>query len=237
MTIFRRRVWILLVLWLGAVAVATTVDRPVAQWVQKNRPLDKRSLIAPHSGNHPIWLTKIARLPGNYAFVLVAAIAVGLFHRNRWFAAMPILLSGPMVGMTYLVIKWMVGRRRPVIELAPFTFHPFINGIGGLFKSVSGLAFPSGDATMAFAAAACTAVAIPRWAPAFFAWAALVAVERVLENAHYVSDVVAGAGLGVLCAIAAVRISKRLVSVPLPRGFDVSNAPVKPETRTCASES
>ncbi|HEY8746570.1 MAG TPA: phosphatase PAP2 family protein [Tepidisphaeraceae bacterium] len=234
MTISRPRVWILFVLWLGAIALAMTIDRPVAQWVQENRPLDQRTSIAHRSGNHPIWLTKIVRLPGNYGFVLPVGIVIGLFHRKRWIAAAPILLSGPLVGVTYLVIKWMVGRRRPVIELAPFTFHPFINGISGLFKSVSGLAFPSGDATMAFAAAACMAVAIPQWTAAFFAWAVLVSVERVLENAHYVSDVVAGAGLGVLCALTAVLISKKIFSVPESHGFEVSNPRAAPENSQLA---
>jgi len=221
MTFSCRGVWFLLVLWVAAVGAATTVDRAVAEWVQSNRPLDKPAPPgAARAGNHPVWATRIVRLPGNYGFVLVCGIGLGVFHRRRWGAAMPVLLSGPVVGLTYLVIKWIVGRKRPVVEIAPFTFHPFINGIQGLFHSVSGLAFPSGDATMAFAAAACMAVAIPRWSVAFFAWAALVAAERVLENAHYVSDVIAGAGLGVLCAVLVIRIGRRFLSDPSPQDVE-----------------
>jgi len=119
------------------------------------------------------------------------------------------------------LMKWMIGRRRPVIELAPFTFHPFINGIGGLIHSVSGLAFPSGDATMAFAGATCMAAAVPKWWGPFFAWAVIVAVERVLENAHYVSDVTAGAGLGVLCGLAVIHITRLLFKGSSESGFDL----------------
>ena len=207
------RAAVLLFLWIFAIALAASVDRPVALWVQAHRPLDQPTAGGiPRSGNHPIWATKIIRLPGNYLFVAVVGIAVGFLHRKRWAAALPIFLSGPLVGITYVLMKWMIGRRRPVIELAPFTFHPFINGIGGLFHSVSGLAFPSGDATMAFAAATCVAVAIPKWSTAFFAWAVIVAVERVLENAHYVSDVTAGAGLGILSGLAVIRLTRALLN-------------------------
>jgi membrane-associated phospholipid phosphatase len=237
MTISRRDAWILLLSWLGAIAVSAAADRPVAQWVQARRPLDKAtpSGVA-RSGNHPIGLTRIVRLPGNYLFVVVAGVGLVVFHRRHWGAAVPVFLSGPLVGMTYVVMKWVVGRRRPVIELAPFTFHPFIDGIGGLVRSVSGLAFPSGDATMAFAAAACMAAALPRWAVLFFAWAALVALERVLENAHYVSDVVAGAGLGILCATAVLWISRRILGRPPGESIDVSPDRLAPDARTCATE-
>ena len=78
---------------------------------------------------------------------------------------------------------------------------------------------------MAFAAAACVAAALPRWAAAFFLWAALVAVERVLENAHYVSDVVAGAGLGILCAILVLKLSGRILGGPLAVGFEIAASP------------
>lgn len=221
--ISRFRAAVLLFLWILAIVLATTIDRPVAQWVQAHRPLDKPTASGVlRAGNHPIWATRMIRLPGNYVFVAAAGVAVGFFHRKRWAAAVPIFLSGPLVGATYLLMKWMIGRRRPVIELAPFTFHPFINGIGGLFHSVSGLAFPSGDATMAFAGATCIAAALPKWSVGFFAWAGVVAVERVLENAHYVSDVTAGAGLGVLCAMAVIHLTRLILKPPTTPGFDVA---------------
>jgi undecaprenyl-diphosphatase len=220
----------LLFLWIAGIALAMAIDRPVALWVQAHRPLDRKLPDgAKRSGNHPVWTTHIVRLPGNYVFVLLAGIAVGFWHRRRWTAALPVLLSGPLVGATYLVLKWIVGRRRPLYEIAPFTFHPFINGIDGLLHSVSGLAFPSGDATMAFAGAMCMAIALPRWSATFFFWGVLVAAERVLENAHYMSDVVAGAGLGILCAMAAVRISDRIFAgraraIDPNAGFSVNQA-------------
>jgi membrane-associated phospholipid phosphatase len=206
----RRRLLLLLLLWIAAIALALLVDARVAHWVHDSTPLHKDS-----------WLVRLVRLPGNYVFVLGAGMLLLLFHRQKWEAALPVFLSGPLVGASYLVMKWIVGRRRPILEIAPFQFHPFMHGIIGLVKSVSGLSFPSGDATMAFAAAACMAVALPRWSAAFLAWAVLVAAERVLENAHYVSDVVAGAGLGIICGWVAVWISRQILPKEPPRGFEV----------------
>ena len=205
-----RLLLLLLVLWLAAVALAMLVDARVAQWVHDSVPLHKDT-----------WLVRLVRLPGNYVFVLGTAILLLLLDRRRWAVALPVILSGPLVGAGYILLKWIVGRRRPVIQIAPFTLHPFMNGFVGLFRSVSGLSFPSGDASMAFAAAMCMAVALPRWSAAFFVWAVLVAVERVLENAHYVSDVVAGAGLGIACGLLAVWISKRLTTDKPSPGFEV----------------
>ena len=203
-----------MVFWLMALVIALAVDRHVAQWVHDTAPIDKHHWPVVFSLNRERVrhdALRVVRFPGNYVFVAGAGLLLGLAHRRKWAAALPVLLSGPIVGATYTWMKWIVGRRRPVLEIAPFTFHPFTHGIIGLVKSVSGLSFPSGDATMAFAAAACMAVALPRWSAAFFAWAILVAAERVLENAHYVSDVVAGAGLGILCGWAAALVSRKIL--------------------------
>ena len=39
------------------------------------------------------------------------------------------------------------------------------------------------------------------WALLMMVWAALVALARVAMGVHYLSDVVAGAGLGLLCGV------------------------------------
>jgi membrane-associated phospholipid phosphatase len=71
--------------------------------------------------------------------------------------------------------------------------------MAGIFHEKN-LSFPSGHATLAFATAAALAIFLPRWRAGFYIVAAMVAAERVLENAHYVSDVVAGALVGWICA-------------------------------------
>jgi membrane-associated phospholipid phosphatase len=201
---------LLLLLWLVALAGAVLADRHVANWVRSSPPFGKHQ-----------WFIGLLKLPGNFIFALCVAALLVFFHRRSWRAAAPLLISGPFVGAAYIVIKWIVGRTRPVIIAAPFTFHPFARGIMGLMGAEKGLSFPSGHAAMAFATATCLAAALPRWTVPFFLVAAAVAAERVLENAHYLSDVVAGAGLGILCGWIALQLSARWLREPEQAGFEV----------------
>ena len=68
--------------------------------------------------------------------------------------------------------------------------------------AVAGLALAPAPARANGAFPDALAILLPRWRYAFYAAVSLVAAERVLENAHYVSDAVAGAGLGVFSAYA-----------------------------------
>ena len=209
-----RRTWVLLAVWSAAFVLALLLDRRVAQWVVGTHPLNK-------GGTWAWWL----KLPGYFPFTMgvAALVAIDAALRHRGFApALAMLLSGPLVGLLYILLKWCVGRHRPVIGIAPFAFHPFARGLKGLFGAEKALSFPSGHAALAFATATCLAAAAPRWGWAFFVLAAAVAGERVLENAHYLSDVVAGAGFGVCCGM----VSLRIVS---PERAAAQHEPLSPE--------
>lgn len=195
----RRTLLLLLFLvWMSALAAAFLADRRTANWAHS---------AALYSKNAPG--AQLVKLPGTYWLAIASAVLVGLFHRRGWRAAAPVLIAGPLVGIAYTLLKWMVGRHRPNVP-EPFAFHPFIRGFAGLMGAENNLSFPSGHAAMAFATATCLAVVLPRWSAIFFLVASTVAVERVLENAHYVSDVVAGAGLGICCGCVAVSLAGRL---------------------------
>ena len=62
--------------------------------------------------------------------------------------------------------------------------------------------FPSGHAATSFAAATILSFALPRVAPILVVLAAAVGFSRVYVGVHYPLDIVGGAGLGVLIAIA-----------------------------------
>jgi len=190
----RGRRWIAAGVCFVALAASFAVDQAVAEWVARSHPLDKRSALA-----------FVLKLPGNFLyFTLPVTLLLTLFHRLRWRAAVPLLLASGFVGLSYSVLKWAVGRHRPVLGIHPFELHPFASGMRGLVHAERGLSFPSGHAALAFATAAVLSRFMPKWRPAFFLVATGVGAERVLENAHYVSDVVAAAGLAVACAALAL---------------------------------
>ena len=169
-------------------------------------PFDKRVAEAVHSLHikpsimNSFAVTSIKGM-GTYWFTIAIAVAVAWRHRWQLRPAIFVLLTG-LVALVGNLIKWISGRTRPfklepnTREAFPFTLRPFRGGWEGLFFQKN-LAFPSGHTMVAFATATTLAILWPRWWLLFYAAAALVAAERVLENAHWLSDVVGAAGLAV----------------------------------------
>jgi membrane-associated phospholipid phosphatase len=86
------------------------------------------------------------------------------------------------------ILKYSVGRARPSDAADPYRFHPFTNHNS----------FPSGHSTQAFAVATVIAMHYPAWWVDALAYgsAGLVGYSRIEQNAHWTSDVVAGALIG-----------------------------------------
>jgi membrane-associated phospholipid phosphatase len=196
----RKRSVILAVLaWLVAIVVAALLDRAVAVWV---RDSGVQQWMTSHNT-----LKYIVKLPGEFFFTAAVAIVVALIHPLNWRGGAFLLLATIVSGINGLV-KWIVGRTRPfklpVYDGAgepvasPFVLSPFRGGLAGMFVGKN-LCFPSGHAALAFATAAALAMLWPRspWRWLWYVLAAVVAGERVAENAHWLSDTVAAAALGV----------------------------------------
>jgi membrane-associated phospholipid phosphatase len=90
------------------------------------------------------------------------------------------------------LLKHVVGRLRPRYfeSLGAFDFDP-------LSLAASKASFPSGHATTAAALIIAIGALAPRWRRPAVALAGIVFVSRVAIEAHYVSDVLAGALLGI----------------------------------------
>jgi undecaprenyl-diphosphatase len=189
-----KRTLILTASWTIAFILALCIDAPTAAFV--------RSHGLPKWIEAHYWLAEVIKLPGQFPFVVAIAVLLWLFRRCGWKASVFVVLAGVASGANVLV-KWAVGRTRPyklpgILDLRPFELHPFRDGIPGLFKE-SNLSFPSGHGATAFALAAAVFLVWPRGAWIFIALGVMVGIERVCENAHYVSDVVGAAGFSILC--------------------------------------
>jgi membrane-associated phospholipid phosphatase len=129
-------------------------------------------------------------------------------------------LSGAIGGLGYVFLKWITGRMRPEYQ-KPYEFDFFKGGLRSLFDAPPGLSFPSGHTTLAFATAAVLALCYPKVRWGFYALASATAIGRVLENTHYLSDVTAAAGLGILSRNLVLWIAHRVMPpVAQPRGFE-----------------
>ena len=97
------------------------------------------------------------------------------------------------------LIKWTVGRGRPFVGVGgkadAFNFVPF-TGTEAYFS------FPSAHAVTAFALAFAVAAIWPRWWVAAFLYALLIGASRLVLLAHHPSDVVGGALVGIVGAMA-----------------------------------
>lgn len=111
--------------------------------------------------------------------------------------------------VTTTALKVAVGRARPYVsEGHPGVFHPF-----SLSSEGASGAFPSGHASSAFAVATVlseqAALAGGRRAavvpPVAYGVATLVAVSRVYHDAHWASDVISAAAIGIASGLLVVR--------------------------------
>ena len=126
------------------------------------------------------------RLPG-FSRPVLATLAVRI---SFLFAAIAL----PSLFVT--IVKRVIGRARPFVggHLDPFLYaHPVWRP--------DYASMPSGHATTAFAAAVAVALLWPRLRVPMLIYAFLIAASRVVLGAHYVSDVVAGAAVGVAGAL------------------------------------
>jgi membrane-associated phospholipid phosphatase len=190
-----------MLLWAGFLSIligiaALAIDRRLAHFIydhvsaKAHKALDRIT----HYAKAGHWLA---------AAILALIVAAGMRH----FGVLPeestllvnyslaFIASLTMGSAVLHVIKLVLGRRRPRDDMEmglygfmPLAFNPDYNS------------FPSGHAlTICCVAVIFTCVWPDSW-PAWFAVAGLLAVTRALLTAHFLSDVLIGAGIGLIAA-------------------------------------
>jgi membrane-associated phospholipid phosphatase len=152
------------------------------------------------------WITKLGISTGYLVafFVLFVFFKYCLSRPIAAHRALFLFAAVALSGLTTDLIKPLVGRLRPklLFEANLYGFDPF--RIGYEYNS-----FPSGHATTVFALAAALSFFSPRWRLPLFSFAAVAGLSRIIVGAHYLSDVMAGAYVGVMTVFALVLLCRR----------------------------
>lgn len=109
-----------------------------------------------------------------------------------------------IAGLSVDLVKVVVGRARPQV-----LFEQGFYGAHPLSTTWAWYSFPSGHSVAAGAAMAALTVLVPGYRFAWLAIALLVMASRVMLTAHYLSDTVAGAWIGVVVAVLLARQARR----------------------------
>lgn len=168
-------------------------DLPIIRYVRSvtiHLPWDQ--LIVPWMAFTSDWGDWIGE--GSHLIVLsIVLFAAGWIVSRPTFvtAGVQTLLAHGIAALLSNGLKHLIGRPRPkFVHSGEWQFTP---------SWASGLdSFPSGHATASFAVATVLAKRFPAFGPLCLTVAAFVALSRVLRGAHFPTDVVGGAVLGVL---------------------------------------
>ncbi|MDP2777402.1 MAG: phosphatase PAP2 family protein [Anaerolineales bacterium] len=138
---------------------------------------------------------------GDSWFWAVALISLWFFSNSAWKQWEVVEFFG-MLGLAgvVLVIKFLVRRERPEGEW------------GMIYRNTDPHSFPSGHAARSFLIAVIASVLAPPWlAVVLWIWAPLVALARTAMGVHYVSDVFAGAILGMIIGLIGLQVYQPMI--------------------------
>ena len=192
-------------LWLSAAGAALVIVLMVA--------FDQTEIqLMPPRGTPSLWPIRILTDFGKdeyllsalgAALVVLALVAAGLHGTRRTLLLglgtrlQFIFLSIAVSAFVAEILKYVIGRGRPFVggKANPFNFVPF-EGTGAYAS------LPSGHAVAAFALAFAVSALWPRLRMFMFTYAIVILLTRLVLVAHHPSDVVAGALVGTIGAMA-----------------------------------
>ena len=192
-------------LWLSAAGAALVIVLMVA--------FDQTEIqLMPARGTPGLWPIRILTDFGKDEYLLVALgaalvvlalVAAGLHGTRRALLLgfgtrlQFLFLSVAVSALVAEILKYIIGRGRPFVggRPNPFNFVPFEGS--GAYASL-----PSGHAVAAFALAFAVSALWPRLRVFMFTYAIVILLTRLVLVAHHPSDVVAGALVGTVGAMA-----------------------------------
>ena len=180
---------------------AASLDARIVEWAASHRygPLDGLFVAL---GT----VEKLGLIWALLAFVLALLMRSGLRPA--------VALAGITLVTTFAADSVSFGVKDLVTRPRPADAHPQIHPLYAVHSS----SFPAGHAATAFAGATSLSYFAPRLTPFFVALAVAIGFSRIYVGVHYLTDVLAGAAIGLLVGAAAVGIL-RLIAKKIPRAM------------------
>jgi membrane-associated phospholipid phosphatase len=205
-----RRLCYFATLFVTAMAVAWTIDLPVAAHFRRD--------IAPEFFHELVSFAEVFGHGLGAACILLTVYVLDVHQRHR----LPRIVAAVIAaGMSANLIKLAVGRIRPRELAVDQIWDSFVGWFPGFHSEIpldltSGdcQSIPSGHAAVATALAIGLSLLHPRGRWLFACFAVLASLQRIETCAHYVSDTLAGAALA--CLVWAAFLDRR----GLGRGFE-----------------
>jgi membrane-associated phospholipid phosphatase len=183
-----------------------------------------QSDMVPESVDRVLHLTEAFAHGIGVIVILTCLWWVDIGSRPRWYQAVCIPL---LAGISVLGLKQMTHRLRPhsldLVDQAAAN-NGWLSGLESHVWSSSHHSFPSGHTTSGMALALALIWIYPRGAILFLGLAGATGAQRLVSQAHYLSDVLAGASLACLCACLCSWWWNRSGSVNLSSGGNDSTA-------------
>jgi undecaprenyl-diphosphatase len=166
-----------------------------ARWSESIRVAEKpgllrnASMVLAHSGDSWFW---------GLGLVLLYFFTTNPFWK-QWAVTQFLWIS--ILAVVVMTAKTLIRRRRPEGEW------------GAIYRNTDPHSFPSGHAARAFLIAVIAVGLGPIWlAIMLCVWAPLVALARAAMGVHYLSDVVAGAVVGIVVGLLALWLNPALMA-------------------------
>lgn len=207
---YNPRTWIWSLILIGLGAAAFPLDGALSDWA--------RSVGAGLGGDVRRELEAMQQY-GQLGCLVIVGVGFALLQPWR---ARRLLDLGAAVGLTWIAanaMKMLIGRPRPKFDdpgilLGPFGQYP-VNAEAGVrhawefWTPISSdlWSMPSSHTAFAVMLSVFLAAMAPRLRPLVFVLAVIVGLCRVLFGAHYLSDVLVGAGVGLAASSVVVRHS------------------------------
>jgi len=117
-----------------------------------------------------------------YLIILLFTFIIYLWKKKNFFV---VFLASLTTFATSFFIKEIIARPRPTVE------------VHGLITSINSFSFPSAHTAIAFTLAVLLSKYYPKYKIIFYVLAIITAITRIYSGAHYLSDVIGGAILGI----------------------------------------